>query len=70
MKAHSLMQAIARANRVYPGKDCGVIVDRSSGTSSRARENISKADRERLKQASRSLLASLRKVLASMRDWT
>lgn len=27
MKAHSLMQAIARANRVYPGKDCGVIVD-------------------------------------------
>ena len=27
MKAHSLMQAIARANRVYPGKDCGLIVD-------------------------------------------
>jgi type I restriction enzyme R subunit len=27
MKAHSLMQAIARANRVYPGKTCGVIVD-------------------------------------------
>jgi type I restriction enzyme, R subunit len=27
MKAHALMQAIARANRVYPGKDCGVIVD-------------------------------------------
>jgi type I restriction enzyme R subunit len=27
MKAHSLMQAIARANRVFPGKDCGVIVD-------------------------------------------
>ena len=27
MRAHSLMQAIARANRVYPGKDCGVIVD-------------------------------------------
>jgi len=27
MKTHSLMQAIARANRVYPGKDCGVIVD-------------------------------------------
>ena len=27
MKAHNLMQAIARANRVYPGKDCGVIVD-------------------------------------------
>ena len=26
MKAHTLMQAIARANRVYPGKDCGVIV--------------------------------------------
>jgi type I restriction enzyme R subunit len=29
MKAHTLMQAIARANRVYPGKDCGVIVDYS-----------------------------------------
>ncbi len=27
MKAHNLMQAIARANRVYPGKDCGVMVD-------------------------------------------
>jgi type I restriction enzyme R subunit len=27
MRAHTLMQAIARANRVYPGKDCGVIVD-------------------------------------------
>jgi type I restriction enzyme R subunit len=27
MKAHTLMQAIARANRVFPGKVCGVIVD-------------------------------------------
>jgi type I restriction enzyme R subunit len=27
MKAHNLMQAIARANRVYPGKSRGVIVD-------------------------------------------
>jgi hypothetical protein len=27
MRAHNLMQAIARANRVYPGKVCGVIVD-------------------------------------------
>ncbi len=27
MKAHTLMQAIARANRVYPGKVCGTIVD-------------------------------------------
>src|SRR5207237_1710119 len=27
MKAHNLMQAIARANRIYPGKDCGFIVD-------------------------------------------
>jgi type I restriction enzyme R subunit len=27
LRAHTLMQAIARANRVYPGKDCGVIVD-------------------------------------------
>jgi len=27
MKAHNLMQAIARANRVFPGKDCGVIAD-------------------------------------------
>ena len=27
MKAHNLMQAIARANRVYAGKDCGIIVD-------------------------------------------
>ena len=27
MKAHTLMQAIARANRVFPGKDFGLIVD-------------------------------------------
>ena len=27
MKAHNLMQAIARANRVWPGKDFGLIVD-------------------------------------------
>jgi type I restriction enzyme R subunit len=27
MRTHNLMQAIARANRVFPGKDCGVIVD-------------------------------------------
>ncbi len=27
MKGHTLMQAIARANRVYPEKSCGIIVD-------------------------------------------
>jgi type I restriction enzyme R subunit len=27
MRTHNLMQAIARANRVFPGKACGVIVD-------------------------------------------
>ena len=27
MKGHTLMQAIARANRTYPGKPCGIIVD-------------------------------------------
>ncbi len=27
MRGHTLMQAIARANRVYPGKDFGLIVD-------------------------------------------
>src|SRR5437868_14265126 len=27
MRAHTLMQAIARANRRYPGKDFGLIVD-------------------------------------------
>jgi type I restriction enzyme R subunit len=27
MKNHTLMQTIARANRVYPGKECGLIVD-------------------------------------------
>lgn len=27
MKDHTLMQAIARANRVFPGKPCGIIVD-------------------------------------------
>ena len=27
MKGHTLMQAIARTNRVFPGKTCGIIVD-------------------------------------------
>lgn len=27
MKGHTLMQAIARANRVFPGKPCGIVVD-------------------------------------------
>lgn len=27
LKSHTLMQTIARANRVYPGKECGQIVD-------------------------------------------
>lgn len=27
MKGHTLMQAIARANRVYPGKTCGIVID-------------------------------------------
>ena len=27
MKSHTLMQTIARANRVYPGKECGLIID-------------------------------------------
>src|SRR4029079_3449623 len=27
MKAHTLLTAIARANRIYPGKDFGLIVD-------------------------------------------
>lgn len=34
------------------------------------RDNISKADRERLKQASKSLLARLRELLAPMGHWT
>jgi len=34
------------------------------------RDNISKSDRERLKQASQSLLASLRDVVARMPAWT
>ena len=34
------------------------------------KENISKADRERLKQASKALLASLRELIRPMHDWT
>ena len=34
------------------------------------KENISKTERERLKQASKSLLASLRELLEPMQDWT
>ena len=39
MRAHSLMQAIARANRVYPGKDFGLIVD-YNGMLKRLREAL------------------------------
>lgn len=34
------------------------------------KENIRKADRERLKQASKALLVSLRELLRPMLDWT
>ena len=34
------------------------------------KDNISKADRERLKQASRSLLSSLRDLIRPIQDWT
>lgn len=34
------------------------------------RESISKAEREKLKQASKTLLASLRELLGPMHDWT
>ena len=34
------------------------------------KDNISKADREKLKQASKSLFASLHELLAPMRHWT
>ena len=34
------------------------------------KENISKTDRERVKQASKSLLASLQELLRPMQDWT
>jgi type I restriction enzyme R subunit len=34
------------------------------------KDNISKADRDKLKQASKSLLASLHELLAPMYDWT
>src|SRR6185503_12431833 len=34
------------------------------------KDPLSQADRERLKQASRELLASLRELLRSMHDWT
>jgi type I restriction enzyme, R subunit len=34
------------------------------------KENISKADRERLKQASKGLLSSLQELLQPMQDWT
>jgi len=34
------------------------------------KQNISKADRERLKQASKVLLASLRELLRPIHDWT
>src|SRR6266498_1310052 len=34
------------------------------------KENVTKADRERLKQASKSLLVSLKDLLTSIRHWT
>lgn len=43
MKAHTLMQAIARANRVYPGKDFGLIVD-YNGMLKSLREALAQCD--------------------------
>jgi hypothetical protein len=41
-----------------------------TGRIAKAKENIRKVDRERLKQASKALLASLRELFRPMHDWT
>ncbi|NEG88725.1 type I restriction endonuclease subunit R [Bifidobacterium aerophilum] len=49
MKGHNLMQAIARVNRVYKGKEGGLIVDYIgiAGALKRAMHDYTKRDRER-----------------------
>jgi tagatose-1,6-bisphosphate aldolase len=43
---------------------------RSTWSSQPDSENMSKADRERLKQACKTLLASLQELLLTMSNWT
>lgn len=68
MRAHTLMQAIARANRVYPGKACGVIVD-YNGMLKSLREALAQyamGDDEEVDDGSESIIAPLEDMVASL----
>lgn len=69
MKAHNLMQAIARANRVYPGKECGVIVD-YNGMMKSLREALAQyalGDGDALR-GGEEVVAPIEELIASLRE--
>ena len=59
MKAHTLMQAIARANRVYPGKDFGLIVDYNGMLQEPARGAGAVCARRRRRRAAEEIVAPI-----------
>ena len=68
MRAHTLMQAIARANRVYPGKACGVIVD-YNGMLKSLREALAQyamGDDEDENDGGESIIAPLEEMVAAL----
>jgi len=67
MKAHTLMQAIARANRVYPGKDCGVIVDYNGLTRSLREALASYAEGEEPGEETE-VVAPIAEMIAALED--
>ncbi len=71
MKAHNLMQAIARVNRVYPGKTGGLIVDyiglktKLNGSFKRHIQNVTKIKYKKMNKHEFSHLNTL-EVLRNM----
>src|SRR6266436_5474940 len=67
MRDHTLMQAIARANRIFPGKECGLIVDYNGilKTLREALAKYSKGDEEEGAGAG-DVLAPLEELLAAL----
>ena len=65
MKAHTLMQAIARANRVYPGKECGLIVD-YNGMLKSLREALAQYATEDAEDSSGEIVAPIEELILGL----
>lgn len=72
MKQHNLMQAIARVNRVYPGKEFGLIVDYIGLAKAldEALDNYTARDKElNIKDVQEVALTILKEKLSILNEW-